>query len=131
MSQQEWQQFAERWSRFKAVVLEPWNYSEIQIANELLACCPKELQDDLHNVGITITSTEKEITDQIKELAVKTPNRLLSLCNFMNMCQKEGKGVRQYSARLKGVANLCNFMVPEGKTSYDDHVVLGRLVASH
>ena len=27
MSQQEWQQFAKQWSRYKAVALEPWNYS--------------------------------------------------------------------------------------------------------
>ena len=85
MSQQEWRQFTERWGRYKAVALEPWSYSRAQTANELWACCPKELQDDLQNVGITLTSTEQEITDQIKELAVKTPNWLLSLCNFMKM----------------------------------------------
>ena len=85
----------------------------------------------LQNVGITITSTEKELTDQIKELAVKTPNRILSLCDFMNMCQREGEDMCQYSARLKGAADLCDFTVPEGETSYADQMVLGRLVAGH
>ena len=131
MSQQEWRQFAERWGRYKAVALEPWSYSRAQTANELWACCPKELQDDLQNVGITLASTEQEITDQIKELAVKTPNWLLSLCNFMKMNQKEGEGVRQYSARLRGAADLCDFTVPDGETNYADQMVLGRLVAGH
>ena len=116
---------------YKAVALEPWNYSETQVANKLLACCPKELQDDLQNVGITLTSTEKELTDLFKELALKIPNRLLTLRNFIKMCQREGEGVRQYSARLKGAANLCNFTVPDGETSYADQMVLGRLVAVH
>ena len=131
MSQQEWRQFTERWGRYKAVALEPWSYSRAQTANELWACCPKELQDDLQNVGITLASTEQEITDQIKELAVKTPNWLLSLCNFMKMNQKEGEGVRQYSARLRGAADLCDFTVPDGETNYADQMVLGRLVAGH
>ena len=37
MSQQEWRQFSERWGRYKAVALEPWNYSGAQTANELWA----------------------------------------------------------------------------------------------
>ena len=119
------------WSRYKTVAQEPCNYSETLIANKLWACCLKELQDDIQNVGITLTSTEKELTDQIKELAVKTPNRLLSLCNFMKMCQREGEGVRKYSARLKGAANLYKFMVTDGETSYANHIVLGQLVAGH
>ena len=47
------------------------------------------------------------------------------------MCQREGEGVRQYSARLKGAADLCELTVIDGETSYADQIVLGRLVAGH
>ena len=53
-------------------------------------------------MGITATSTEAEVLGKIKDLAVKTPNWLLNLCEFFKMTQREGEGVRQYVARLKG-----------------------------
>ena len=41
MSQQEWRQCTVRWSRYKFVAQEPWNYSETLIANELGPAAPK------------------------------------------------------------------------------------------
>ena len=49
----------------------------------------------------------------------------------MKMCQREGEGVCQYLARLKGAADLCKLTVPDGETSYADQIVLGRLLADH
>ena len=49
-------------------------------------------------MGITATSTEAEVLGKIKDLAVKTPNWLLNLCQFFKMEQNEGEGVRQYVA---------------------------------
>ena len=82
-------------------------------------------------MGITATSTEAEVLGKIKDLALKTPNWLLNLCEFFKMTQREGEGVRQYVARLKGAADLCDFMVHSGedRVSYVDQMVLGRLVA--
>ena len=47
----------DRWARCKTVALEPNSYMPTQTAIELWFCCCKELQNDLQNMGITVTST--------------------------------------------------------------------------
>ena len=111
------------------MALQPNSYTPTQTANELWFCCCKELQNDLQNVGITVSPTEGDILDKVKDLAVKAVNSLLNLCEYFKMSQKEGKG--QYVARVKGAADLCDFTVGSGTDTvfYVDQMVLGRLVA--
>ena len=86
------------------MALEPHSYSVPQTTNELWFCCYKEAQNNLQNLGITVTSTEEEILKKVKDLAVKTVNLLLNLCKFFKIGHKEGEGLRQYLAWLKGAA---------------------------
>ena len=104
ITQQEWRQFSDRWARYKTMALEPHSYSVPQTTNELWFCCYKEAQNNLQNLGITVTSTEEEILKKVKDLAVKTVNLLLNLCKFFKIGHKEGEGLRQYLAWLKGAA---------------------------
>ena len=114
------------------MALEPHSYSDMQMANELWHCCCQELQNDLQNMGITVSSSKQEIIAKVKDLAMKTPNWLLNLCEFFKMAQRESEGMCQYAAWLKGAADLCDFMVGSGEAtvSYIDQMVLGQLVAS-
>ena len=132
MTQQEWRQFLDRWSRYKTTALEPNSYTPMQTENELWFCRCKELQNNLQHVGIVAASTEEEIFTKINDLAVKAISPLLNLCNYFKMFQREAKNVCQYVARLKGAANLGDFTVSHGAytVSYVNHMVLSRLVAS-
>ena len=82
-------------------------------------------------MGITHSSTEDDIYNKIKDLAVKIINSLLHLSEYFKMSQREGENMGQYVARLKGAADLSDFTVGSGITavSYADRMVLGRLVA--
>ena len=72
------------------------------------------VQNNLQYVGITPPSAEGKIIDKVKDLAVKITNTLINLCKFLKMAQKEDEGIRQYVARLKGAADLCDFTVGSG-----------------
>ena len=93
------------------MALEPHSYSGTQTANNLWFRCCKDLQNNLQSMGITVLSTEAEILEKVRDLTVKTVNLQLNLCDFFKMAQKEVEGVHQYVARLRGAANLCDFMV--------------------
>ena len=130
ITQQEWRQFSDRWARYKTVALETNSYSVSQTTNEFWVCCYKGVQNNLQNLGITVTSMEEETLKKVKDLAVKTVNLLPNICQFFKIAQKEGQGLCQYVAQLKGAAELCDFMVGSGieTVSYVDQMVLGRLV---
>ena len=104
--------FSTQWH--STVALQPNFYLDMQIGHKLWLCCCKELQNNLQYVGITPPSAEGEIIDKVKDLAVKITNTLLNLCKFLKMAQKEDEGIRQYVARLKGAADLCDFTVGSG-----------------
>jgi hypothetical protein len=72
------------------------------------------MQTANQQTSITPASMEKEILNKVKDLAVKAVNWLLKICEYFKMSQKEGENVCHYVARLKGVADLCNFTVGSG-----------------
>ena len=81
--------------------------------------------------GITVPFTEAEILEKVRDLAIKTVNLLLNLCDFFKMAQKEGEGVCQYMARLSRAANLVDFTVGSSTetVSYVNQMVLEQILA--
>ena len=68
VTQQEWRNFLEKWARYKASTLTPNNFSPQLMANMLLNCFCRDLQNDHQNVGLRVDSTEQEIINKIKEM---------------------------------------------------------------
>ena len=70
---------------------------------------------------------EQEIIQKIKEVAVKSINELIHMCEFFRMDQREGETSRQYCARLKEAAKLCDFTAGSGENmiSYADQMIIG------
>ena len=71
VTQQEWRNFLEKWARYKAATLTPNNFSPQLMANTLLNCFCRDLQNDHQNVGLRVDSTEQEIINKIKDNAVQ------------------------------------------------------------
>ena len=53
------------------------------------------------------------------------------MCKFFKMDQEEDENSRQYGARLKVAAELCNFTIgsQEGKIFFGNQMITGRLMA--
>ena len=115
VTQQKWRHFLVKWVRYKAATLTPNNFPPQLIANELYNCCCKRLQNDLHNVGLQVESTEQETIYKITDNAVQTVNKLKHMCDFFKKDQEEDENLCQYGARLKAATKLCDFTIGSGK----------------
>ena len=76
-------------------------------------------------------STEQDIIDKIKGNKVQTVHELRHMCEFFEMDQEKDENSRQYGARLKAAAELCDFTIGsgEGKILFGNQMITGRLVA--
>ena len=65
----------------------------------------------LHNQGATSSTTEEDLLETIRLLAVKKRNNLVNVIDFQRMCQERDERVQGYLARLNGAAELCDLTV--------------------
>ena len=64
----------------------------------------------MRNAGKSLAATsEDEVLDAIKALAVREENVMVARHQLWNMHQDADEGVRTFSARLRGQENMCNF----------------------
>ena len=108
-SNEDWQYFITRWAEYK---------SATKIANEdivlqLLECCEESLRRDLtRSAGGSLSDqSEADVLKAIKNLAVVAENTMVSRVRLYNMQQDHGETVRSFCARLRGLANVCDFKV--------------------
>ena len=126
-----WNFFLSRWNRYKKILHDDAENITVQ----LLECVDEELLFDLHrNYADNLDEMpEKQLLESIKRLAVKSENTLISRVNMRKMTQDHQEDVRHYVARLRGQANLCDFLIscPKCKTdiSYADAEIGDQLCA--
>ena len=108
-SSEDWQYFLTRWSEYKAAT----KIGNNDIVLQLLECCEEPLRRDLtRNAGHSLSNqTEEVVLNAIKRLAVIEENTMVARVRLHNMQQDHGESIRCFCARLRGLANVCNFSV--------------------
>merc|ERR1712041_1357 len=74
--------------------------------------CPSEtLQRQLHDLGYRVVSSEVELLQAIKKLAVKKHNNVVKVIEFLAVTQTEEEKISSLSSRISGKARLCDFSI--------------------
>ena len=128
-SEADWGMFMNRWERYKRNC----KFSDQQeIIDQLWGCLADGLERAAQMDGAGDLKTETELRDRIKRLAVKQQNTLVSQVKFLQMGQDRDEPVAGFVARLRGTAQLCDFLVNcshcQRETSYQDKVMAHQLV---
>lgn len=113
LNQEMWLYFLTRWERYKKLTgLDNFANASDTVAH-LLECCDEDLALNLHrNVGPNIAlKPELDVLKEIKALAIKEENILISRLNMRSMTQNHDEEVNHFAARLKGQAEICQYTV--------------------
>ena len=107
---EDWNYFVARWDEYKAAT----RVTGRELVLQLLECCEEELRKDLTRTagGSLAENSEAEVLAAIKQLEVQEENILLARVELYNMRQDAGEEIRLFGARIRGKANLCNFVLP-------------------
>lgn len=106
ISEEDWVAFTHRWDMFRNGT----DLSQNQVTAQLLACCEPELEDALFREDPTVASkTENEVLDAMKCLTVSSVSLTVRRATLLQTKQDPGEPVRQYVARLRGLANVCQW----------------------
>ena len=133
-SQDDFEFFKSEWDRYKDHSKEK---DDGVLRDHLILCTDESLRKTLHRtLGDSIkTATMDDLLMAIQEIAVVKQSELLNLVNLLEQSQDRGESVRQYVARLRGMANLCGnkltlCSVPtcNGKKMFKDTLILAALV---
>ena len=119
-SSEDWQYFITRWNEYKAAT----KINDEDIVLQLLECCEEPLRKDLtRNAGCSLSGeTEQTVLQAIKNLAVIEENNMVARVRLHNMKQDHGESIRSFCARLRGLANVCDYRVACPKTGCDTMV---------
>ena len=106
-SEADWEFFLMKWKIYvssaglegEELVFQLWN-------------CPSDvLQRQMHDLGYKVTSSEDDLLQAIKKLAVKKHNNVVKVIEFLSVLQSEGENISSLSSRISGKARLCDFTV--------------------
>ena len=120
-TEQEWAHWKVKWERYKRSSLV--GMDKTMVVDHLWACCSKELEESIWKQTGKNVDTEQELLDAMKSLGVKKQNILLNKVVFLDMVQNSGEPVKLFTARLKGQAAMCEFILPTGVSDYTDQMV--------
>ena len=106
---EEWAYFQTRWADYKAAT----QIQGIDLTVQLLECCDEDLRKGLTQAaGGTLTNkSEETVLECIKALAVRRENIMVARVTLHEMHQDEGEPIRAFAARVKGQADICNFLM--------------------
>ena len=133
---EEWSYFLTRWSDYKQATHITGKEKIIQ----LLECCDEDLRKDLTRTagGSLSNNTEEVVLAAIKQLAVPQENTMVARVALYEMRQDTDEGIRSYGARIRGQANVCNYVIPcphcDENVNYTDAIlrdILTRGIADH
>ena len=104
MSEESWRFFLDEWSRYKRQT--GIKYQEL--LDELWNC----MTDDLRQLafakgGTTNLTTEADMTERIKSLAVVSLHPSVHVVNLHEMRQESDENVHAFAARVRGIATSC------------------------
>lgn len=114
---EEWSYFMTRWTEYVAATKITGQDKVVQ----LLECCDESLRKDLtqSSSGSLLTKPIDEVLEAIKILAVREENTMVARVTLHNMHQDQDESVRSYSARLKGQAQVCKFVISCSNCQHD------------
>ena len=123
----DWRFFISKWERYKRSCLK--GASEQDIADQLMASCSTPLQQSMWRKHGSINSeTEAKLLELIKAMAVKQQNTLVNVVDFLGTGQDSGESAKHFCARLQGMANVCNFVLPVGENDFTSIMVRNQLI---
>ena len=96
----DWALFVDSWTRYKTMAR---LHNADEIRNELRAACSKEIDKLLFNfIGADVlnSSTEEELLNHIKSVAVRGLHKEVHRQTFQSICQKEGEPKTHFLAGL-------------------------------
>ena len=109
-SQQDFNYFLEQWKRYKRGSGD--GESDTSRLRDQLMYCPDEalrrhvsrsLGERLDNIS------EEALLEEIKRLAVERQSNIINTVALLSVTQDRDEGVRQFAARLRGLAAVCDF----------------------
>ena len=103
MSETDWTFFVHKWDRY----VRQTKLEGQQLIDELWACMDSEIERLAFNDNIAAT-TQSEIMESIKKLAVTVLHPSLHVVALHEMKQQSSETTKTFSARVKGVATNCN-----------------------
>lgn len=133
--EREWELFKDSWNRYKAMT---GTTDQNILRMELRASCSQEVNKLLFEyIGSDTldTSTEADLLEHIKRVAVKGTHKEVHRINFFRLSQMDGETVTQYVARLKSQAVLCQFKVtctthePGIEINYSNDMITQQLIS--
>ena len=132
VTEADWMHFNDKWSRYKRSTL--GGASPQHISDQLWACCEPDLETSVYNTGINSDSDEPTLLAAMRKLAVRAQNTLVNVVKFLDMAQEQEETAGAFTARLKGQASTCNFLIKcssntcNQETNYSDQMVCHQLV---
>ena len=123
-SEEDWNTFVKKWNLFK-------NGTDIpatQITTHLWQCCDPDLETELFkDVQDIATTTETQLLNSIKKLAVISIAASTRRAEFLALHQDHGQPIRSFAAKVKGKAQTCAFKKDcnncEHSVDYTDEMV--------
>jgi hypothetical protein len=122
---EEWAYFTSRWDEYVAAT----KITGRDVVIQLLECCDEALRKDLtRSTSDKLTDkSAQEVLDAIKKLAVRRENNMVARVALHNMKQDRDEPIRNFCARLRGQACVCNFTVQctscQNDVHYTDFIV--------
>ena len=133
--EREWELFKDSWNRYKAMT---GINNPDALRMELRAACSQDVNKLLFEyIGAETldTSTENDLLEHIKRVAVKGTHKEVYRINFFRLSQMDEETITQYVACLKSQAVLCQFKVactshnPEVLINYADDMITQQLIS--
>ena len=107
-TEEEWSYFTQRWTIYKSAT----RITGDDVVYQLLDCCEEPLRRDLARAfGDISQCDEATVLSNIKTLAVRAENVLVSRDELHSARQDRDEPIRMFCARLKGIASTCRYNV--------------------
>ena len=105
---EDWTFFISEWVDYKKL----GKPSTSDLSRILIQCCEIDLRRHLHrSYGSLGEKSEEDVLEIIKQHAVQIENIVVSRVSLLEMKQDRDEPVRNYVARLKGQASICNYTI--------------------
>ena len=87
ITEADWTHFCDEWARYKRSTLS--GAGEELISDQLWACCDGDLEKSVYSIGITSKTSEADLLEAMKKLAVRSQNTLVNVVKFLDMAQDQ------------------------------------------
>merc|ERR1712112_253437 len=106
-SEADWEFFLMKWRIYASAA----GLEGEELVFQLWNCPSDVLQRQMHDLGYKVRSSENELLQAIKKLAVRKHNNVVKVIEFLSVKQLEGENIASLSSKISGKARLCDFTV--------------------